>query len=202
MNSVLQRYKTVFIIHCCHVKSTALFQKTKHRKNVKFEDHFGDKMVLLTSVRAQMNLRGEGGFTEQEFYRLKNLVRRVKLELLNVEENEDIERPLQSVSSPSVLDLLAQLRTVLSNMTDAVGKYRFTDAELMCQSLVTIPTFTISLFGVFPEKSMNHKCIPFNDGTTKLPRMLRFVVLLLGNALSEHNQKALKTDYSSVTLRD
>lgn len=37
-----------------------------------------------------MNLRGEGGFTEQEFYRLKNLVRRIKLELLNVEETEDM----------------------------------------------------------------------------------------------------------------
>ncbi|KAF0039289.1 hypothetical protein F2P81_007524 [Scophthalmus maximus] len=64
-------------------------QKTKKHKNVKFEDHFGDKQVLLVSMRAQMNLRGEGGFTEQEFYRLKNLVRRIKLELLNVEEDED-----------------------------------------------------------------------------------------------------------------
>ncbi|KAF0022412.1 hypothetical protein F2P81_025324 [Scophthalmus maximus] len=42
-----------------HVQQIKKFlQKTKHCKNVKFEDHFGDKMVLLTSMRAQMNLRG------------------------------------------------------------------------------------------------------------------------------------------------
>lgn len=42
-------------------------------------------------------------------------------------------RSSNSLSSPSVLELLAQLCTVLSDITDVVGKYGFADAELMWQ---------------------------------------------------------------------
>lgn len=38
-----------------------------------------------------------------------------------------------SLSFPSRLELLAQPRTALSDVTDVVGKYRFADAELMWQ---------------------------------------------------------------------
>ncbi|KAF0046101.1 hypothetical protein F2P81_002630 [Scophthalmus maximus] len=109
-------------------------QKMKHCKNVKFEDHFGDKMVLLTSMRAQMNLRGEGGFTDQEFYRLKNLVRRIKLELLNVEDNEDIlffMRMIKKKQNQEQHLAMMTLENWLGRLLDVVD-YKNSSTQIIC----------------------------------------------------------------------
>ena len=64
------------------VQSIQMFlQKTKNMKNVQFEEYFADKSMLLLSVKAQMSIRGEGGFSEQEVYRLKKIALRLKQEL-------------------------------------------------------------------------------------------------------------------------
>jgi hypothetical protein len=55
-------------------------------KNVQFDEYFADKKMLLLSVKSQMSIRGEGGFSEQEVYRLKKIVLRLKQELNNVED--------------------------------------------------------------------------------------------------------------------
>ncbi|XP_028254269.1 NACHT, LRR and PYD domains-containing protein 12-like [Parambassis ranga] len=56
-------------------------QTTKNMKKVKVEDFFPDKELFLTCVRSQIRSRGKGGYTDQELYRLKKLVLRVKQEL-------------------------------------------------------------------------------------------------------------------------
>ena len=64
------------------VQSIQMFlQKTKNMKNVKFEEYFADKNMLLLSVKAQMSIRGEGGFSELEVYRLRKIALRLKQEL-------------------------------------------------------------------------------------------------------------------------
>ena len=69
------------------VQSIQMFlQKTKNMKNVQFEEYFADKSMLLLSVKAQMSIRGEGGFSEQEVYRLKKIALRLKQEL-HAEDN-------------------------------------------------------------------------------------------------------------------
>ena len=69
------------------VHSIQMFlQKTKNMKNVQFEEYFADKSMLLLSVKAQMSIRGEGGFSEQEVYRLKKIALRLKQEL-HAEDN-------------------------------------------------------------------------------------------------------------------
>ena len=60
------------------VHSIQVFLKrTKNMKNVQYDKHFADKKMLLLSVKSQMNIRGEGGFTEKEYYRLKKIGQRL-----------------------------------------------------------------------------------------------------------------------------
>ncbi|CAL8385859.1 unnamed protein product [Boreogadus saida] len=47
-----------------------------------------DGMYSVHSI--QMNIRGEGGFTEKEYYRLKKIGQRLAKELSNVEDAEGI----------------------------------------------------------------------------------------------------------------
>ena len=54
-------------------------------KNVQFDEYFADKKMLLLSVKSQMSIRGEGGFSEQEVYRLKKIALRLKQKLNNDE---------------------------------------------------------------------------------------------------------------------
>ena len=71
------------------VHSIQMFlQKTKNMKNVKFDEYFADKELLLLSIKSQMSRRGEGGFSEQEVYRLKKIALRLKQELRNDEDSE------------------------------------------------------------------------------------------------------------------
>ena len=57
-------------------------------KNVQFDEYFADKKMLLLSVKSQMSIRGEGGFSEQEVYRLKKIALRLKQELNNDEDSD------------------------------------------------------------------------------------------------------------------
>ena len=60
------------------VHSIQVFLKrTKNMKNVQYDKYFADKKMLLLSVKSQMNIRGEGGFTEKEYYRLKKIGQRL-----------------------------------------------------------------------------------------------------------------------------
>ena len=65
-------------------------KKTKNMKNVQYDKYFADKKMPLPSVKSQMNIRGEGGFTEKEYYRLKKIGQRLAKELSNVEDAEGI----------------------------------------------------------------------------------------------------------------
>ena len=57
-------------------------------KNVQYDDYFADKKLLLISIKSQMNIRGEGGFTEQEYWRLKKIVPKLTIEP-NEEDSEE-----------------------------------------------------------------------------------------------------------------
>ena len=63
-------------------------KKTKKMKNVQYDKYFADKEMLLLSVKSQMNIRREGGFTE-EYYRFK-IGQRIARELSNVEDAEGV----------------------------------------------------------------------------------------------------------------
>lgn len=63
-------------------------QQTKNMKKVKVEEHFADKELFLHSVRAHMS-REKGGYTDQETYRLKKILQRIKQELQH-EESETV----------------------------------------------------------------------------------------------------------------
>ena len=65
-------------------------KKTKKMKNVQYDKYFADKKMLLLSVKSQMNIRVEGGFTEKEYYRLKKIGQRLAKELSNVEDAEGV----------------------------------------------------------------------------------------------------------------
>ena len=54
--------------------------------------------MLLLSVKSQMNIRGEGGFTEKEYYRMKKIGQRLAKELSNVEDAEGIKSSVPAVS--------------------------------------------------------------------------------------------------------
>ena len=57
-------------------------------KNVKFDEYFADKKMLLLSVKFQISIRGVRGFSEQEVYRLKKIALRLKQELNNDEDSD------------------------------------------------------------------------------------------------------------------
>jgi len=64
-------------------KIKMFLQTTKGMKGVNVEDYFPDREMFIDSIRT---LRKEGGaFTEQEVFRLKKIVQRLKLNLLNDE---------------------------------------------------------------------------------------------------------------------
>ncbi|CAL8292808.1 unnamed protein product [Arctogadus glacialis] len=64
------------------VKSIRGFlQETKNMKNPKYKDYFADVKMLLVSVKAQMKMRGEGGFTDTEYYRLKTMGKKIRKQL-------------------------------------------------------------------------------------------------------------------------
>lgn len=52
-------------------------QMMKNMKKVKLEEYFAEKEILLYSLRIQMS-RGKGAFTDQEIFRLKKIVLRLK----------------------------------------------------------------------------------------------------------------------------
>ena len=54
-------------------------------KNPKYKDYFADVKMLLVSVNAKMKMRGEGGFTDTEYYRLKTMGKKIRKQL-----NDDV----------------------------------------------------------------------------------------------------------------
>lgn len=67
-------------------KIKVFLQKTKNTKGVKVEEYFSDKELLANS--AQQKMRSKKTFTEQEVYRLKKMVQRIRKEINN--EDEDV----------------------------------------------------------------------------------------------------------------
>lgn len=63
-------------------KIKKFLQTTKGMKGVKVEDYFPDRELFINSTRALMK---EAAFTEQEVFRLKKIVQKLKLNLLNDE---------------------------------------------------------------------------------------------------------------------
>ena len=63
-------------------------QKTKNMKGMKVEDYFSDKDLLANSNQQQMRSKERAGFTEQEVYRLKKIVQKIRKEINN--EDEDV----------------------------------------------------------------------------------------------------------------
>ena len=53
-------------------------QKNKNMKGLKIEDYFSDKEQFSNSARLHMSSKGRGGFTDQEIYRLKKIVQRIR----------------------------------------------------------------------------------------------------------------------------
>ena len=54
-------------------------------KNPKYKEYFADVKMLLVSVKAQMKMRGEGWFTDTEYYRLKTMGKKISKQL-----NDDV----------------------------------------------------------------------------------------------------------------
>ena len=67
-------------------KIKGFLQKTKNMKGLKIEDYFSDKEQLSNSARLHMSSKGRGGFSDQEIYRLKKIVQRVRQEINNDED--------------------------------------------------------------------------------------------------------------------
>jgi hypothetical protein len=63
----------------------SISKETKNMKNPKYKDYFADVKMLLVSVNAQMKMRGEGGFTDTEYYRLKTMGKKIRKQL-----NDDV----------------------------------------------------------------------------------------------------------------
>ncbi|XP_038587916.1 YTH domain-containing protein 1-like [Micropterus salmoides] len=71
------------------VEKIKLFlQKTKNVKGVKVESFFPDKEAFLNSVKSQLRAKGREGLTEQEVYRLRKIVVKIRHEL-NEEDGEE-----------------------------------------------------------------------------------------------------------------
>ncbi len=64
-------------------KIKKFLQTTKGMKGVIVEDYFPDRELFINSSRALM--KEAGAFTEQEVFRLKKIVQKLKLNLLNDE---------------------------------------------------------------------------------------------------------------------
>lgn len=66
-------------------KIKIFLQNTKGMKGVKEEDFFPDRQKFLDSAKILMKDTGEGGFTDQEIFRLKKILHKIKLNMLNKE---------------------------------------------------------------------------------------------------------------------
>ena len=70
-------------------KIKLFLQKTKNAKSVKIENSFSDKELLPNSAQQQMRSKGRRGYTDQEVYRIQNIVQKIRKELNNVANDED-----------------------------------------------------------------------------------------------------------------
>lgn len=64
--------------------------QTKNQHGVKVEDYFPDLSVFYTSARLHMSQKEESGLTDQEVFRLKKLVLKVKKQLNNDVKNSNV----------------------------------------------------------------------------------------------------------------
>ena len=69
-------------------KIKVFLQKTKNMKGLKIEDYFSDKEQLSNSAPLHMSSKGRGGFADQEIYRLKKIVQKIRQEKNNDEDDE------------------------------------------------------------------------------------------------------------------
>lgn len=53
---------------------------TKGKRNVVIDDFFTDHRLFIESARVLMRERGEGGLSSQDFYRLKKIVQKLRVE--------------------------------------------------------------------------------------------------------------------------
>ncbi len=67
-------------------KIKAFLQSTKGMKGVQVEDFFPDRELFIKSARVSMKEKGFGGLTEQEIYRLKKIVQKLRSTMLNDEK--------------------------------------------------------------------------------------------------------------------
>lgn len=67
-------------------KIKAFLQSTKGMKGVQVEDFFPDRELFIESARVSMKEKGFGGLTEQEIYRLKKIVQKLRSTMLNDEK--------------------------------------------------------------------------------------------------------------------
>lgn len=66
-------------------KIRKFLQTTKGMKGVKVEDYFPDQELFINSARVLMKEKGANSFTDQEMFRLKKIVKKLKLNILNDE---------------------------------------------------------------------------------------------------------------------
>lgn len=66
-------------------KIKIFLQNTKGMKGVKVEEFFPDRQRFLDSAKILMKETGECGFTDQEIFRLKKILHKIKLNMLNEE---------------------------------------------------------------------------------------------------------------------
>lgn len=66
-------------------KMKIFLQNTKGMKGVKVEEFFPDRQRFLDSAKILMKETGECGFTDQEIFRLKKILHKIKLNMLNEE---------------------------------------------------------------------------------------------------------------------
>ena len=69
-------------------KMKVFLQKTKNMKGLKLEDYFSDKEQFSNSARLHMSSKGRGGFTDQEIYRLKKIVQKIRQGKNNDDDDE------------------------------------------------------------------------------------------------------------------
>lgn len=67
-------------------KIKAFLQSTKGMKGVQVEDFFPDRELFIESASVSMKEKGFGGLTEQEIYRLKKIVQKLRSTMLNDEK--------------------------------------------------------------------------------------------------------------------
>jgi len=66
-------------------KIRKFLQTTKGMKGVRVEDYFPDRELFIYSAKMSMKEKGASTFTDQEIYRLKKIVQKLKMNILNDE---------------------------------------------------------------------------------------------------------------------